>query len=118
VKTLCPAILGLEAVCLLLAVLVLRSLGSTGAGGSWALVGLAVLAVVAAGWVRRDPGTAVVLGWGVQVLAVVSGLLVPAMYAVGVIFAGVWWAAVYYGGKVDRLEARRDGPRGGDQDDG
>lgn len=111
-KTLCPAILGLEAVCLLLAVLVLRSLGGAGAAGTWALVALAVLAVVVAGLVRRDPDTAVLLGWGVQVLAVASGLLVPAMYAVGVIFAGVWWTAVHYGGRVDRLQARRDGRTG------
>ena len=104
-KTLCPAVLGLEAVVLLLAIPVLLSLTSAGAAGAWALAALAVVAVAAAGLFRRDPGTALALGWGVQGAALLAGVLVPAMVAVGVMFGALWWAAVHFGGKVDRLEA-------------
>lgn len=106
-KTLCPAVLGLQAIALLLAIPVLLSLTDVGAGGGWAMAALAGAAVVVAGLFRRDPRTGLVLGWMLQGVTVLSGLLVPALVAVGLMFAVLWWAAVHFGGKVDRLEASR-----------
>ncbi len=106
-KTLCPAILGLEAIVLLLAILVLLSLTTVGAPGAWALAALALLAVVGAGLFRRRPAVGLAVGWAVQGLAVLSALMVPAMLAVGIVFGALWWTAVHFGGKVDRLEAAR-----------
>ncbi len=102
-KTLCPAVLGLEVVVLLLAIPVVLSLTSAGASGGWAMAVLGALALVTAGLFRRRPGLGLRLGWAVQVLVVASGLLVPAMFAVGTMFAGVWALAVHYGGRVDRM---------------
>ena len=97
--------LGLEVVVLLLAIPVVLSVTSAGPAGGWAMAGLAALALVTAGLFRRRPRLGLGLGWAVQVLAVLSGLLVPIMVAVGLMFAGVWAVAVHYGGKVDRMRS-------------
>jgi hypothetical protein len=107
VKTLGTAVLGLEIMVLLLAIPVGLALSGRGAIVVWVFSGLALLAFVAAGLFRRDPRTAAKLGWMVQVLAIASGVLVPAMYLVGVMFAAVWWTAIHFGGKVDALESAR-----------
>lgn len=83
------AILGLEA---LVTLLVPRAIAftSTGLGLSRTLilVALAVVMIVAAGLVRRRFG----VGFGsvLQVLFVLTGILLPAMFVVGVIFAAIW----------------------------
>lgn len=83
------AILGLEAVVTLL---VPRALAftSTGLGltRTLILVGLAVVMVVAAGLARRRFGIG--LGSALQVLFVLTGVLLPAMFVVGLIFAAIW----------------------------
>jgi hypothetical protein len=109
VRTLCPAVLGLEAVALLLAIPVVLSLTSAGPAGGWVLAGLALAAVLLAGYVRRAPGTATWLGWALQVLVLLAGLLVHALVVVALMFAALWWAAVRYGGRVDALRAAADG---------
>ena len=68
-----------------------------------ALAVLAVLLVLGAGLVRRPGGVAI--GWALQVLVCLSGLLVPAMAVLGMIFLGVWVVALVYGAKGDRLAA-------------
>ena len=62
-----------------------------------------LLGLLAAGVVRRPGGIAV--GWVLQVLVCLSGLLVPAMAVLGLIFLGVWVTALVYGAKGDRLAA-------------
>jgi hypothetical protein len=47
-----------------------------------------------------------VVGWVLQVAVIASGILVPALLGLGVIFLGVWVAALHYGAKADRLAAR------------
>lgn len=83
------AILGLEA---LVTLLVPRALAftSTGLGltRTLILVGLAVVMVVAAGLARRRFGIG--LGSTLQVLFVLTGVLLPAMFVVGLIFAAIW----------------------------
>jgi uncharacterized protein DUF4233 len=82
-------VLGLEA---LVTLLVPRALAftSTGLGVTRTvlLISLAVLMVVAAGLVRRPFGIGV--GSALQVLFVLTGVMLVAMFVVGVIFAAIW----------------------------
>lgn len=67
---------------------------------------VALLCLVAAGSLRSRAGY--VLGWVVQVLLVVSGAWVPMMIFLGVVFGGLWFAALRYGGRADAVTARRE----------
>ncbi len=66
---------------------------------------LAVLAVVAAGLVRRPFGPA--LGWVVQALAILSGVWVTMMFVVGIVFAILYGYCQRVGRRVDREQAAR-----------
>ncbi len=46
------------------------------------------------------------LGWVLQVALVASGFVVPTMFFLGACFAGLWWASVHFGRKVDEAKAR------------
>ena len=48
----------------------------------------------------------VAVGWVLQVLVCLSGLLVPAMGILGLLFLGVWVVALVYGAKGERLAAQ------------
>lgn len=80
--------------------------GLEGSAAAWIGAGLVLLCLVAAGMVTRPGGIA--LGWVVQVLVIACGFLVPDMFVMGAIFAGLWWAAVHYGRKVDTMRTQRD----------
>jgi Protein of unknown function (DUF4233) len=81
-----------------------------GDGGRAALlVGGGVLALVlfvAPAFLRRPWGHP--LGWALQVLLVATGLVVPAMFFVGILSALAWWYAVRTGARLDRENAARD----------
>lgn len=64
---------------------------------------LAVVAIVAAGLVRRPFGPA--LGWGVQVLSILSGFFVGMMFLVGLVFALLYGYCQRVGRRVDREQA-------------
>lgn len=81
--------------------------GLSGATAAWLGAGLVLLCVVAAGLIGRRGG--VTLGWVVQGLVIASGLLVWDMFILGVIFALLWWAALYYGAKVDAANSAESG---------
>lgn len=66
---------------------------------------VAALCVVAAGLLRSRAGY--LLGWVVQLLLIGSGVWVPMMAGVGIVFACLWAAALIYGGRADDLTARR-----------
>lgn len=72
----------------------------------WVGLGLAVLALLASGLVRRPFG--VTVGWVVQVLTWASALLVPAMVGVALVFTGLWVLMLVLGGRVDRVVAERE----------
>ncbi len=105
-KVLAPAILFMEAVLVALAIPVALTQGR-GASTAWLLAGLAVLLVLAAGASRRPGG--VRIGWGMQILVLLSSIVEPAMAIIGMVFLGVWVTAVIYGGKADRIAATRAG---------
>ena len=100
-KSLLAAVLVFEAVVVALAIPVAVLANGRGTGAAVALAVLAVLLVLGAGLVRRPGGVAI--GWVLQVLVCLSGLLVPAMAVLGMVFLGVWVVALVYGAKGDRL---------------
>ncbi|HEU5006949.1 MAG TPA: DUF4233 domain-containing protein [Jatrophihabitantaceae bacterium] len=81
-------ILGLEAVVTLLVPRAIAFTTGLGLTRTLILVGLAVLMIVAAGLVRRPFGIGV--GTVLQLLFVLTGILLPAMFVVGAIFAAIW----------------------------
>lgn len=70
------------------------------AGGAGAL-----LALVAAGLLRKPAGYLV--GWVAQPVGILLGLLTPAMYAIGAIFAGLWLMSFVLGRRLDAQAAAR-----------
>jgi hypothetical protein len=97
VKQLCGTVLGMEAVIALLAIVPARSLEHV-SGGTAAAVGctIAVLAILLAGLVGRPHmGWVLYAGTLLQALVIVSGIWVPAMYFLGVIFAALWFTGIW-----------------------
>ena len=72
----------------------------------WVGLGLALLALVTSGMMRRPFG--VTLGWLVQALTWASALLVPAMIGVAVVFTALWVLLLLQGSKIDRIVAQRE----------
>ncbi|MFJ9179770.1 DUF4233 domain-containing protein [Streptomyces sp. NPDC102360] len=75
------------------------------AGLVWTVSGIAMLlSVLLCGMVTRPGG--VQLGWALQIALIISGFFVPVMFFLGACFAGLWWASVHFGRKVDEAKAR------------
>ena len=76
-------------------------------GTVWAVCGGAMaLCLLLCGVITR-PG-AVAVGWALQAALVASGFVVGTMFFLGVVFAGLWWAAIHYGRKVDAIRRERE----------
>ena len=65
---------------------------------------VAVACLLVAGLLGRPWGYAV--GSALQLVVLAAGFLVPAMFFLGAVFAGLWFLALYLGRKVARLPAR------------
>jgi hypothetical protein len=65
--------------------------------------GLAVLAILAAGLMRRPIG--VTVGWVVQAATMLAALVVPAMAVIGVIFTTLWVIALVQGERIDAQQS-------------
>ncbi|GAA3371555.1 DUF4233 domain-containing protein [Streptomyces sannanensis] len=71
----------------------------------WTVCGVAMLlSLLLCGMVTRPGG--VQLGWVLQAGLIASGFFVPTMFFLGAVFAGLWWASVHFGRKVDEAKAR------------
>jgi hypothetical protein len=96
----------LQAVVLFLAGVVFIGLTDLGAGTSLGIgVGLAALSLVGAGMLGRPGGYA--LGWAVQAVSIALGVVVTAMFFLGLLFTGLWAASYVLGGRIDRERAER-----------
>ncbi|MEU5974250.1 DUF4233 domain-containing protein [Streptomyces sp. NPDC047315] len=74
-------------------------------GTVWTVCGVAmVLSLLLCGMLSRPGG--VQLGWALQIGLVISGFFVPMMFFLGACFAGLWWASIHYGRKIDEAKAR------------
>ena len=78
----------------------------------WVGLGLALLALVASGLMRRPFG--ITVGWLVQALTWASALVVPAMVGVALVFTALWVLLIVQGGKVDRAVSQLDAGAGGE----
>lgn len=103
-RTLAAATVSLEAFVVFFAGLVAKDVTDLSTGAALGLFwGLAVACLLVAGLVRRPSGYAV--GWLVQAAVIASGLLVPAMVFLGLVFAVLWWAALNQGARIEREQA-------------
>ena len=104
-RVMCAATLVFEALAVLLAIAPTVVLTDVPAG--WVVAGglvLALLGVAAAGSLRRPSGYR--LGFAVQLLVLATGFVLPAMFSVGVLFAGLWVASYVLGRRMEADKAR------------
>lgn len=99
-----------QAIAIFFGALVARALAASTAderasGYLWVGSGLAVLALLAAGLMRRPYG--VTLGWVVQLATFASAVVVRSMLVVGLIFTGLWVLCLVKGHRIDAEQAAR-----------
>lgn len=105
-RTLCASTLIGEFFVIGFAALVAMQLSDVPTGAVWAVSGTAMaVSLLLCGMLGRPGG--VQLGWALQIALIASGFVVPAMFFLGACFAGLWWASVHYGRKVDEAKAAR-----------
>jgi Protein of unknown function (DUF4233) len=112
-RRLCATVLIFEAIIIALAIPIAVNIehvsgGSAGPAGG-GLAGAAVLIAVAVSMrTIGEPGlrAALIAGSVLQVLMIVSGVMVPAMYGLGVIFAILWAIAIWLGRSAERAQPR------------
>jgi Protein of unknown function (DUF4233) len=100
-RRLCASVLVFEAIVLILAIPVAITIehlrgGVAGAVGG----GLALAAVLLAGLVGRGRW-ALIAGTVLQVLIIAAGVAVPALYVLGVIFAGFWFGGIWMANRLE-----------------
>ena len=99
-------VLALEAFVVFFATLTEYGMGESSTG--WVLGGGFVLCAVfmaACAVLKKPYGYAV--GWVLQLVLIATGVLVPMMYVIGVLFALSWWYGVRTGARLDRETAAR-----------
>lgn len=114
-KVLGSAVLSLEAIVVLLAIPVVVVVGTVPVAPWVGIAGgvtLAVALIVVARYVTRP--WAIPVGWGLQVLVVLTGILAPAMFIVGGIFALLWGVAIRLGRQVDQARGGGSAESSGD----
>ncbi|MDH6138708.1 MULTISPECIES: DUF4233 domain-containing protein [Kitasatospora] len=105
-RTLCSSTLIGEVFVILFAACVAMRMTDVSTGLIWTVSGIAMLLCVLLCGVITRPG-AVAIGWALQLALIAGGLLLPTMYGLGVIFAGLWWCSVHYGRKIDAIKEQR-----------
>lgn len=102
-RVLGAAVLSLEAIVVILAIPVVIVVGTVPVPPWLAISVGVVLAVALVGLARYVTRPwAIPVGWALQVLVVLTGLLAPAMFIVGGIFALLWGVAIRLGRQVDQ----------------
>jgi Protein of unknown function (DUF4233) len=109
-RRLCGTVLIMEAVVVLLAIVPSIQLEHVSGSTAGAVGGaIAVVAIVMSGLVGRPRmGWALYAGTVFQILVIASGVLVPAMYILGVIFAVLWFTGIWLARKVEREQRARE----------
>jgi cbb3-type cytochrome oxidase subunit 3 len=103
-RTLAAAVLAFESLVIALAIPVAIAIyGVDGAKAGWIGGAVAISCLVVAGLLRFR--WAYALGWGIQVLAILAGFVVPLMFVLGGIFALLWWSALHFGAKGEAAQA-------------
>jgi hypothetical protein len=108
VNRIAATLLSMETIVVLLSVPVALNLSDVGTVAAWvAGGGVALLCVVAAATVRRGR-VGYVIGSAAQVAAIGIGFVVPVMFALGAIFALLWFTLMRIGPEVERAKAARE----------
>ncbi len=103
-RGMCAAVLSLEAITVALSTPVMITLSDVRAPTALvAGLGLAVACVVLAGLLRSE--AAYIVGFVLQAGALALGFLVPTMFLLGALFAGLWATAYFLGIKIERERA-------------
>jgi hypothetical protein len=99
-RRLCAVVLLFEGLVVFFGALVASRMSDDVSSGTALAVGggLAVACILATGLLRSPRGIPV--GWGVQVLVLATGIVVPAMIIMGLVFGGLWIAAIRIGRMV------------------
>ncbi|KUM39093.1 DUF4233 domain-containing protein [Paenarthrobacter sp. NPDC091711] len=69
-------------------------------------IALTVVLVLACAVLSKPWGIA--LGWGLQLVLILTGFAEPTMFIVGILFAICWWYGIRAGMRIDREVAQRD----------
>ena len=105
-RAMCAGMLGLQAVVLFLTTPVLLSLTDVGTAAALVVgLGLTIGCLAAAGLMRTPVGGA--LGWAIQACAIALGFVIPAMFALGVVFLALYGGSFFLGARIDRERAER-----------
>jgi hypothetical protein len=100
-RTLAATMLVLEAFVVFFAGLVAKDLTDLGTGPALGLHGgLSLACLVIAGLLRLRVGY--LLGGLLQLAVIATGYWVPVMYAIGVLFAALWFTALVVGSRIER----------------
>jgi Protein of unknown function (DUF4233) len=111
VKRLLVTVLSMEAVVVLLAIVPAKQLGHVNGGMAAAVCGaVAVVALLLCGVVGRGKA-GLYAGSVFQALVIASGVLLSAMYILGVIFAALWFTGIWLGRKWERDDTSPSAPR-------
>jgi hypothetical protein len=109
VRGIAASVLVFEGMVVFFATLVALDLSDVDDATLWWTGGtLAVACVLTAGLLGRPWGY--LAGSVLQVLVVAAGFLVPAMFVLGLVFAGLWFLALHLGRKVARMQAAQPPP--------
>jgi hypothetical protein len=104
VRGILAAVLVFEGLVVFFATLVALDLSDLPDRTLWVVGSIGALAcLLLAGLLKRP--WAMPAGAVVQVALVLSGFVVPVMFFLGALFAGLWFFAIYLGRRVERLQA-------------
>lgn len=107
-KQLCGTVLAMEAVVILLAIVPAKVLEHVSGGIAAGVCGaIAVIAIVIARYIGRGQW-ALYAGSVLQALVIAAGVLIPAMYVLGAIFAALWFTGIWLARKVEREKVERE----------
>jgi Protein of unknown function (DUF4233) len=102
VKRLCATVLVMEAIVICLAVPVAVHLSHQTPHSAWLTAGIAaVAAVLFAALARRLLPVTLAGGSLLQLFVIAAGAVVPVMYFLGAIFAGLWMVGIWLGYRVE-----------------
>jgi Protein of unknown function (DUF4233) len=101
-KRFCATVLIMEAVVIGLSIPVAIQIDHLASGSAGTAGGIAAVAAIAVvGLLRRALPAALVGGTLLQILVISSGVIVPVMYVLGAIFAGLWVIGIWLGYRLE-----------------
>ncbi len=103
-RMLCSSVLVSEALVVSFFLLVAKEVTDVPGGVLAAVGGGTILACFTVTALLRYPW-AYAAGWLLQAVLLASGFLVPAMFALGVIFTLLWWAALAAAARIEEVQA-------------